>query len=83
MADTCLACMTSVTTGSSVAAWIYPVILGLGFGMSLTCLVAIAQLSTPPALIAITSGLVISIRSLGASVGLAICEGNPYNLVLF
>lgn len=66
--------MTSVTPGSSTAVWVYPVILGLGFGFSLTCLVTIAQLSTPPALIAITTGLIISIRSLGASVGLSICE---------
>ncbi|KAK0609584.1 hypothetical protein B0T17DRAFT_621628 [Bombardia bombarda] len=32
----------------------------------------IAQLSTPPELIAITSGLIIGVRSLGGSVGLAI-----------
>jgi hypothetical protein len=66
--------MSSLTTGSSTAAWIYPVILGLGLGMSLTCLVTLAQLSTPPHLIAVASGLIISIRSLGASVGLAICK---------
>ena len=66
--------MTSVTSGSSTAVWIYPIIIGLGIGFSLTCLVTIAQLSTPPGLIAITSGLIIAIRSLGGSVGLAICE---------
>ena len=49
-------------------------LLGLGVGFSLTCLVTIVQLSTPPPLIAITSGLIISVRSLGGSVGLAICK---------
>lgn len=66
--------MTSATTGSTTAVWIYPIFLGVGLGMSLTCLITIAQLSTPPALIAITSGLIISVRSLGASIGLAICK---------
>ena len=68
------ACIATATTGSSTAAWVYPIIIGLGIGCSLTCLVTIAQLSTPPALIAITSGLIIAVRSLGGSVGLAICK---------
>ena len=40
--------------------------------MSLSSLLAVAQLSTPPQLIATASGLMISVRSLGGAVGLAI-----------
>ena len=69
--------MASAGTGSSTAVWCYPIIIGLGLGFSLTCLVTIAQLSTPPALIAITSGLLIAIRSVGGAVGLAICKLHP------
>ena len=52
--------------------WGYPVFLGIGLGICLTALITTAQFSTPPDLIAITSGLMISMRSLGGSVGLAI-----------
>lgn len=54
--------------------WGFPVLLGFGLGLSLCALVTAAQLSTPPELIAITSGLVISVRSFGGAVGLAICK---------
>ena len=60
--------MATVKLGSSKAVWAYPIFLGFGFGICLTTLVTAAQLSTPPALIAITSGLMISIRSFGGSV---------------
>ena len=40
-------------------------------------MVAAAQLSAPPHLIAITSGILLAIRSFGGSVGLAICKSNP------
>ncbi|EQL02614.1 hypothetical protein OCS_01677 [Ophiocordyceps sinensis CO18] len=40
--------------------------------MTLTTLVTTAQVSTPPQLIAIASGLVISVRSLGGTIGIAI-----------
>src|ERR1700722_12047452 len=52
--------------------WGYPVFLGVGLGMCLSSLLAVAQLSTPPGLIATASGLMISVRSLGGAVGLAI-----------
>jgi hypothetical protein len=52
--------------------WGYPVFLGVGLGMCLSSLLAVAQLSTPPELIATASGLMISVRSLGGAVGLAI-----------
>jgi hypothetical protein len=66
--------MATATPGSSKAVWGYPVFLGIGLGTCLCALVTTAQLSTPRELIAITSGLMISVRSLGGSVGLAICE---------
>jgi hypothetical protein len=66
--------MAAATASSAQAVWGYPVLLGIGVGICLTCLVSIAQLSAPPALIAITSGLLISIRSLGASISLGISE---------
>ncbi|CZR66918.1 related to potential drug facilitator PEP5 [Phialocephala subalpina] len=65
-------CMATTTPGSSKAVWGYPALLGIGLGIGLCALVTAAQLSTPRELIAITSGLMISIRSLGGSVGLAI-----------
>lgn len=52
--------------------WGYVVFQGAGLGLLLVPLVTAAQLSTPPDLIAITSGLLLSTRSLGGSIGLAI-----------
>ncbi|KAH8594915.1 major facilitator superfamily domain-containing protein [Bisporella sp. PMI_857] len=65
-------CMATATTGSSKAVWGYPVFLGIGLGVALCALLSVAQFSTPSELIAITSGLMISVRSLGGSIGLAI-----------
>lgn len=64
--------MATATLSSGTAVWGYPVFMGFGLGVCLTCIVTAAQLSAPPALIAISSGLMISTRSLGGSVGLAI-----------
>ncbi|KAK3324879.1 major facilitator superfamily domain-containing protein [Apodospora peruviana] len=66
------ACMATSGVSSEKEVWGYPVFLGIALGLSLVSLITAAQLSTPPELIAITSGLVIGIRSLGGSVGLAI-----------
>jgi MFS family permease len=52
--------------------WGYPVLLGLALGSVLCSLVTVAQLSTPKELIAITSGLMIGMRSVGGAVGIAI-----------
>ena len=54
--------------------WAYPIFIGIGLGICLTTLVTAAQFATPRELIAITSGLMISIRALGGSVGLAIYQ---------
>ena len=58
----------------STKTWGYTVLLGMALGMTLCGLVTTAQLSTPADLIAITSGLVISLRSFGGAIGLAICK---------
>ena len=65
--------MSTLGVGASVnRLWTYPIFGGFGLGISTTALVAIAQFSTPPELIAITSGLMISIRSLGGAIALAV-----------
>lgn len=66
--------MATSTLQSSSQVWGYPVFLGIGLGVCLCALITVAQLSTPRELIAIASGLMIGMRSLGGSVGLAICE---------
>lgn len=52
----------------------FAVFLGLGLGVALNTLVVAAQLSTPPELIAVASGLMIGMRSAGGTVGLSIYE---------
>jgi hypothetical protein len=59
--------MATAKLSSSNSVWAYPIPFGFGFGICLTTLVTAAQLSAPPALIAITSGLMISLRSFGGS----------------
>ncbi|KAH6885316.1 major facilitator superfamily domain-containing protein [Thelonectria olida] len=70
-------CMATSDEGSGTLVWGYPVLLGSALGMTLITLVTVAQLCTPPQLISIASGLIISIRSLGGTVGIAI-----YNAVM-
>ncbi|KAH8666567.1 major facilitator superfamily domain-containing protein [Xylariales sp. PMI_506] len=66
------ACMATANRHSSTAVWGYPVIFGFALGMTLTTLITVAQLSTPAELISVASGLIISLRSLGGTIGLAI-----------
>ena len=54
------------------AYWGFAVILGAGIGLILPLVMVVAQLSTPPELISSASALVIAVRSLGGTVGLAI-----------
>lgn len=68
------ALMASASLSTSTGVWGYPVFLGIGLGWSLTYLTTVAQLSTPPHLIAITSGILLAIRSFGGAIGLAICK---------
>ncbi|KAK3392896.1 major facilitator superfamily domain-containing protein [Podospora didyma] len=65
-------CMANTNQNTDLPVWGYPVVLGIALGMTLTTLVTAAQLSTPPELISVASGLIISVRSLGGTVGLAI-----------
>ncbi|KAJ9156078.1 Siderophore iron transporter [Pleurostoma richardsiae] len=64
--------MATTSLGSNNVVWGYPVLLGVALGMTLTNLVSVAQLSIPPDLISVASGLIISIRSLGGTIALAI-----------
>lgn len=66
------AAMAKADRSTDHAVWGYGVLLGFGLGMTLTALVTVAQLSTPPELISIASGLIISVRSLGGTIGIAI-----------
>jgi MFS family permease len=75
------AAMAKADSTWNMPTWGLPVLLGWALGFSLCSLITAAQLSTPPELIAITSGLVIGVRSLGGSVGLAICKLHSDNLI--
>ncbi|KAH7126312.1 major facilitator superfamily domain-containing protein [Dactylonectria estremocensis] len=66
------ACMATADETTDIHAWGYPVLLGSALGMTLIILVTVAQLSTPRELISLASGLMISMRSLGGTVGIAI-----------
>jgi MFS family permease len=67
-------CMATATQGSSKAVWAYPVIFGAGFGVTLCTILAIGQLSTPKELLTIATGVMISLRSFGGTIGLAVCR---------
>ncbi len=65
--------MATMTPSTPHAAfWGIVCLAGLGLGTILPLLIATAQMSTPPELIAITTGLLTAVRSVGGSVGLAI-----------
>lgn len=68
------ACMATATQGSSLAVWTFPILFGIGLGCSLCTVLALSQLSTPKELLTIATGLIVSIRSFGGSIGLAICK---------
>jgi hypothetical protein len=62
--------MATATLDSATAVWVYPAFLGLGFGAAISNVTTAAQLSAPPSLIAVTSGLIAGARSLGGSIAL-------------
>jgi hypothetical protein len=64
--------MATATLDSAQATFGYPVFLGFGLGVVVSNLTTAAQLSAPPALIAIVSGLLAGIRSFGGSIALPI-----------
>ena len=75
-------CMATATQGSSKPVWVYAVLFGIALGSSLCSILALSQLSTPKDLLTIATGLMISIRSFGGSIGLAICRLNPEARIL-
>lgn len=64
--------MATVKTSWPKAVWGYGVFFGVFLGTALNGLVVVAQLSTPPDLIATATCLIIALRGTGASVGVAI-----------
>jgi Major Facilitator Superfamily len=54
------------------AYWGVTIFAGLGLGIILPLVIVTAQMSTPPELISVTSGLMTAVRSVGGAVGLAI-----------
>lgn len=64
--------MIGVDEGSSKEMWGLAVILGMGLGTVLTCLVTAAQFGTPPELISLSVGALLCVRTFGASISLPI-----------
>jgi hypothetical protein len=64
--------MATLKPSQSDAIWGYTVLAGLGLGFGLVIAVTTGQISTPPGLIATTSGLILTSRSLGGSVALPV-----------
>lgn len=71
---TFFACMSTVGLDSEKNVFGYVVFLGIALGTTLTNLVTVAQLSTPPDLIALASGLLITARAVGGTIGIAVCK---------
>ena len=72
-------CMVLTDRTTNRPVWGYPVIMGVALGITLTTLVTTAQISTPPRLIALASGLMLSSRAIDGAVGLACCTFFPQN----
>ncbi|KAH7121399.1 major facilitator superfamily domain-containing protein [Dactylonectria macrodidyma] len=66
-------CMSTLTTGSGNALWAYCAILGIGIPLSIAPLFTVGQLAAPIPTIALLSGVMLTLRSLGGSIGMAAC----------
>lgn len=77
------ATMATATLSSSTLVWGYPVLMGWGLGTTITTLLTAAQLSIPQDLIALASGIMISFRSLGGTIGISICKRPSRPLFFF
>ncbi|EGS21741.1 uncharacterized protein CTHT_0036080 [Thermochaetoides thermophila DSM 1495] len=64
--------MATTTKSTNDPVWGYAVLMGWALGMTLVTLVAAGQLAVTGELISIASGLMISVRSLGGTIGIAI-----------
>lgn len=77
-ATTCVtiffASMTSLDLSTPWSGIGFAPFLGIGLGSALNSVIVAAQLSTPPDLIALASGLMIGMRSTGGTVGLSIFQ---------
>ncbi|GAM86924.1 hypothetical protein ANO11243_049450 [Dothideomycetidae sp. 11243] len=72
--------MSTITPETPAANfWGYIVFYGTGLGVCLVTFVTAAQFATPPELISTTSGFVLTVRSLGGSIGLAIFNALFYH----
>lgn len=67
------ACMNSITPSSGTGPfWGFAVLGSIGQGFALTTVTIVAQMSAPPELISVATGLIIATRSVGATVALAV-----------
>jgi MFS family permease len=66
------ATMASLDPSKRASAIGFTPFFGIGLGTALNTLVTVAQLSTPPELISLTTGLMIGTRSVGGTIALAI-----------
>lgn len=64
--------MAATNKNTPNAAWGLPILMGFGLGMTLITLITAAQLSIPAELVSVATGLIISVRSLGGTIGIAI-----------
>jgi MFS family permease len=65
--------MATVTSSTSQAAfWVYQIFLGAGLGICLMASVVAAQFATPLELISTATGLLITVRSFGGTIGVAV-----------
>ncbi|KAF7547299.1 hypothetical protein G7046_g9045 [Stylonectria norvegica] len=71
------ALMAATDLNSKNRIWGYNVFLGVGFSGGILALTTVVQLSIPPELIAPATGLIIAVRSLGATISLVV-----YNSIL-
>lgn len=65
--------MATINTNTPVSNfWGYPVFIGAGFGTAIATLTTVAQFATPPELISTTTGVLLTFRTIGGTVGLAV-----------
>jgi hypothetical protein len=70
---------TSTINTPRYAFWVYTIVGGTGLGSLLPLSMVASQFATPPELIALTSSMMICVRSLGGSIGLAINNAVIHN----
>lgn len=66
--------MMQVGFGDGDQIWGFCILLGVGFGGCLTCIIVAAQFSAPPELLSLSSGALVTARGTGAALGFSICN---------